>query len=56
MSPYKRSPRRYFTDQMHSPYFRTNHYNENHIELEKKIENLFLKIIKKILRKNKGIA
>lgn len=53
MSPYKRSPRRHFTDYMMSPYFQTNHYKENHVDFENKVEDLAKKFLAKIFRKNK---
>jgi hypothetical protein len=54
MAPYKRIPRRYFTDQMFNPYFNTNHYHEEHTGAERSIEkgfSAFMKYIKKISRK-----
>jgi hypothetical protein len=53
MSPYYRNRRRPFTDQMMSPYFRTDHYEENHTGLEKKIESLAEKFLAKIFRKKR---
>lgn len=51
MSPYKRYPRRHFTDYMMSPYFQTNHYQENHNDFERKIESLAKNVLARIFRK-----
>lgn len=45
----KREPRRHFSNTMFSPYFRTEHYQENHAKEEQKIEALVLYTINKIL-------
>lgn len=54
MTPYKRVPRRYFTDQMFNPYFKSTGYGQEHGQMEKSIEKAFSKFVyymKKIARK-----
>lgn len=56
MTPYKRMPRRPFTDQIFNPYFKSSHYDQEHGQTERKIEGLFSKFlssIKNIYSKNK---
>lgn len=42
-------PKRYFSNMMKSPYFQTKHYEEEHTQMEKKIENITISVINKIL-------
>jgi len=42
-------PKRYFSKQMHSPYFQTENYKKEHTSLERKIENHVIHLLNKIL-------
>jgi len=42
-------PRRHFSKLMHSPYFQTQHYKEEHTSLEQKIEKPIIYVLNKIL-------
>lgn len=53
MAPYKRMPRRHFTDQMFNPYFKSPGYIQEHGKTEESIEKAFLKFfhyMKKVFR------
>lgn len=54
MTPYKRMPRRHFTDQIFNPYFKSSGYRQEHSKTEESIEKAFLGFVhymKKIVRK-----
>lgn len=56
MAPYKRMPRRHFTDQIFNPYFKSSHYDQEHGQTERQIEGLFVRIlgtIKKLYSRKK---
>ena len=48
MTPYKRTPRRHFTDVMFNPYFKSNHYEEEHTKMERSVEKGFYRFIQHI--------
>jgi hypothetical protein len=54
MTPYKRMPRRHFTDQIFNPYFKSHGYQQEHSKTEESVEKAFIRFfyyMKKIVRK-----
>lgn len=45
----ERHPRRHFSNVMFSPYFKTEHYQEEHGKAERKIEKYTFYVLNKIL-------
>jgi len=58
MSPYKKMPRRHFTDHMFNPYFKSSGYLQEHAKTEEAVEKAFLRFfyyMKKIALKKQSL-